>query len=115
MLKRFKKQWAIFRDSRPGTLFEEWHQRSRRSPLGKGGGWRIFRITGSIVCFIFGVIASIVPGLPGVFFVLIGAALLATESLEIARSFDWCEMKLRALWNAVRRRCESAQRARRHS
>ena len=97
MIKRFKKQWAVFKKSPPGKRFIAWHERSRRAAVGQGGGWRILRITGAIVCLIFAVIASLVPGVPGFVFLIVGAALLASESRGIARSLDWIELKLRAL------------------
>jgi hypothetical protein len=98
MFKQLKKQWAVFRQAPPGKRFVTWHERSRKAVVGQGGGWRIFRIAGAIICIVFAVIGSLIPGLPGFVFLFVGAALLASESREIAKTFDWLELKLRALW-----------------
>lgn len=97
VFKRFRKQWTVFREAPPGKRFVRWHERSRQAVVGQGGGWRILRISGAIVCLIFAVIGSLVPGLPGFVFLFIGAALLSAESREIAKTFDWLELKLRGL------------------
>lgn len=92
---RFKKQWALFKQSPPGKRFVAWHERSRKASVGQGGGWRILRITGALVCFVFAILGSLMPGVPGFVFLFIGAALLASESRKIARWLDWMDIKVR--------------------
>jgi hypothetical protein len=50
-----------------------------------------------------GIFFCIVPG-PGLPFVVIGAGLLAGESLIMARSMDWSEIRIRKMYSWVRRR-----------
>ncbi|MEO6567767.1 MAG: hypothetical protein ABIO94_03310 [Opitutaceae bacterium] len=56
------------------------------------------------VSFVLGIVFSLIPGIPGVVFFGLCAALLAAESLAMARMLDAAELKLRKLWARVRRK-----------
>ena len=58
----------------------------------------------AVISFVLGIVFSIIPGIPGVLFFGLCAALLAAESLAVARGLDLTELKLRKLWGAIRRK-----------
>lgn len=82
--RRFQDRYAATRRSRKDT---SWKQRGRR----------ILRLVIALVMIIIAVILMFIPG-PAVVFYFIAGALLAAESLTIARLMDWVEVRLRALW-----------------
>jgi len=61
----------------------------RKSPVARLA-WTI----AGIVAVVGGIVLMPAPG-PGIPVVLVGAAILAEESLYVARALDWCELKLR--------------------
>lgn len=65
--------------------------------------WRIVRLVLAFVAIAIGVVLMFIPG-PAILFFLIAGSLLATESLAIARLLDGLEVKLRALWQWIKRR-----------
>jgi hypothetical protein len=58
---------------------------------------RIVRIVLAVVMFAVGVVLVFIPG-PAILFFLLGGALLAAESLVVARAMDWLEVRIRAAW-----------------
>jgi hypothetical protein len=93
MFRRIRRSWQRFKNDRPGERFQEQFRRRRfsRSTLQKalfiGGGALLM---GAGFFFLF------VPG-PGLLVMLIGAILIAQQSLLAARALDWLEVRLRAL------------------
>jgi hypothetical protein len=58
---------------------------------------RIANVGLAVLSAAVGVIFVFIPG-PAILFFFISGALLASESLWVARAMDWAEVKLRALW-----------------
>lgn len=97
MLDSLKKQWKQLKRSEPGKRFQEQYERSKqeganpiKKPLLMGAG---------ILLAAVGIFFILVPG-PGLPILLMGAVLIAGQSLAVAKFLDWLELKLRpaALW-----------------
>ena len=62
----------------------------------------MLRLVIAAVSLVIGVVLTVIPG-PAVFFFMITAALLASESLRLARWLDIGEVWARKAWNWARR------------
>jgi hypothetical protein len=82
--RRFQDRYVAARKSRNDV---RWTQR----------GLRIIRLVIALVAVAIAVVLMFIPG-PAIVFYFIAGALLAAESLTIARLMDWLEVRLRALW-----------------
>jgi uncharacterized protein (TIGR02611 family) len=94
MLERLTKQWRYMMRARPGHRFQARHEHRRRqhaSPL-----WKPLYLTLGTALFLLGLVLLVFPG-PGFLVIFIGGAMIAEESLWVARSFDALEVKLRKL------------------
>jgi hypothetical protein len=101
MIHALKQRWDQLRRGQPGTRFERyfhWRQQRRRSHLLR----TVLLITGGALIFL-GVLLMPAPG-PGMLIVLIGAGLLAEESVKAARWFDRFEICARTLLQNLRQR-----------
>lgn len=110
MWRGFKKQFSAFRESRPGSRFKDYYRSRRASGEKSAVIWRVVHVVGAVIAIALGVFLSLVPGVPGFVFVLLGGALLAAQSLRIADLLDSGEVKIRALVGRWRRR-RKVQRA----
>jgi hypothetical protein len=100
LLARVKRAWRHLKELPPGRRFQTLHRRHQgghRSPL-----TRIWVITAGVVIIAVGVIALPAPG-PGFLVIGLGGALLARESLAVARVMDWLEVRARRAWGVARR------------
>jgi hypothetical protein len=94
MLEKSKAGWQRFKADSPGKRFQQQFKRRHevaRTPLQKAlvvGSGGLFTGIGIVLFFL--------PG-PGVFFVLLGAGLIAQRSLTVARALDWTEIRVRKL------------------
>ncbi len=102
-LTSLKGQWRAFRHGKPGHRFQSRYWRARRSPHPKDLGPHVERIAFAGAAFLIGAALCFTP-VPGVPFLAVSAALLASESLHLARALDRSEIRLRALWFDLRRR-----------
>ena len=92
MFEGLRQRWRALKDAKPGARFQDFHRhrhQSRRSALQKP-----LVVTVGILIVIAGTILLFTPG-PGLLLVVIGAGLLAQESLLAARAMDWLEVKAR--------------------
>ena len=92
MFAGLRKQWASFRKDPPGSRFRLRYERRRHHRRGP-----MVRIAWSIIgatVVVIGMVLMPAPG-PGIPVVLLGGAILAEESLYVARALDWCELRLR--------------------
>jgi multisubunit Na+/H+ antiporter MnhG subunit len=96
MFNSFKRQWSSLRHSRPGHRFQDRYERNQKTKKNQSWVGRILRMAAAAVAFVIGVILVFIPGPAFVFFALAGA-LVASESLVVARSLDWIEVKIRAV------------------
>ena len=102
MWRRFKSQFREFRRRPPGKRFQG-HYESRKKAGDKPAAWtRVLNLVLAAVCFVLGIVFSLIPGIPGFVFFFVSAALLAAESLRTARFLDAAELKIRAGWKRVR-------------
>jgi putative transmembrane protein PGPGW len=95
MLESLRKQWRAFRADPPGERFQLRHERRRkaRRTLAVRLAWIGFAV------FLVGVGIVLVPAPgPGFLVILFGAALLAEESLLVARGLDRAEVWVRSLF-----------------
>ena len=95
MLDTLKQHWHEFAAPAPGQRFEEHfnrRQRHRPSALHK----KILAIGGGILTMGAGLFFLLAPG-PGILILLLGATLVAQESLWAARLMDWLDLRLRPL------------------
>lgn len=105
MSPEIKKHWAQFKKYPPGERFERYYR--ARHETQQGIIKKTLLISAGIVIMAAGVIFLAIPG-PGLLVLLIGAGLIARESLFISRLFDrleprmwklvrWCKAKWRSL------------------
>lgn len=90
MLKRLKESWRRLRAGTPGRRFQQQHSRrqeSGRSPLKKA----LFVVVGLLLMAV-GIFLLFVPG-PGLVVLLLGALMVAQQSLLAARALDWAEVR----------------------
>jgi hypothetical protein len=87
MLDELKKSWAAFKKGSPGERFESFHRERKKS----GGTSRfVFTVLG-VVLLAGGVVLLFIPG-PGFLLIAFGGALLAQQSLWLARLLDKSEL-----------------------
>ena len=94
MLETIKCSWQRFKADPPGKRFQLQFKRRHevaRTPLQKA-----LVLGGGVLLTAVGILLFFLPG-PGVLFVLLGAALIAQQSLTVARALDWTEIRLRKL------------------
>lgn len=110
MVAKIKQKWHELKVLPPGTRFEAFHEEQRHQPL-----WvKVAFLGGALVSFVIGVILAFIPGPAVVFFALTGA-LLATQSMWVARLLDRGEVKGRKLlerFKAWRKRRREERRRR---
>ena len=88
MLDELKKHWRTFRDARPGKRFEKLHEARSDSPPPI-----VFYAAGAVLLAV-GVVLLFIPG-PGLLLIAFGGALIARQSLWLAKRLDRLELLLR--------------------
>ena len=99
-------QWQTLQRAKPGQRFQARYRSGRKASKDAGTGQRIlrfFRLLAALGCIAVGIVLTVIPG-PAILFFLVAGSLLSTESLFVARSLDWGEVKLRAAWSWSQRR-----------
>lgn len=96
-----KRLWAHVQQGHPGRRFQDHYERSVHSRQKSTLLIRILKIIGGVVLILIGLVEIFIPG-PAFLFLIVGGALLATESLVVARAMDWLELKVRDAWHSVR-------------
>jgi hypothetical protein len=86
------ERWRCFRDSAPGRRFQDRYERTSNA-----AGWRRWAVltAGAARCFV-GLVMLVAPG-PGILLLVVGAFMLAEQSLACARVLDRWELRLRKL------------------
>jgi putative transmembrane protein PGPGW len=95
MFERIKQSWQRFKRSKPGHRFKQRYYEKQRS--GRSTVRKILVITAGLLIFAAGIFFLPAPG-PGTIILLIGASLIAEESIIAARGLDWAEVRLRSLY-----------------
>ena len=94
------------KSGRPGHRFQDHYRREKRANGGQGSKGRMWKMALGIVLVAVGIVFCVIPG-PGIPFLFIGGALLAAESLAVARMMDWLEVRVRALVRWARARWDA--------
>jgi hypothetical protein len=98
MLERIKSKWAQLKRYPPGQRFEKF----RRAEQGKPHQVRVLYVGLAVLSLIIGVVLVFIPG-PAVLFFALAGALLATQSLWVARKLDRLELNARSVAASFRR------------
>jgi hypothetical protein len=109
MLDTLKHRWHQFAAVPPGQRFQA-HFARRQQTRPRELHRKILAIGGGILIMGAGIFFMLAPG-PGVLIFLIGALLVAEESLTIARLMDGADLRLRRLaaWVLARWRSRSGR------
>jgi uncharacterized protein (TIGR02611 family) len=100
MFGSLRRHWKDLVRTKPGERFRNRYygrKKERPSPLVKA----VYVVLGTVL-MLAGIVLLPAPG-PGMLVVLVGAAMLARESLFVARVCDCTEMKVRTWLRRVRR------------
>jgi len=108
MLQDLKRRAHELRKAKPGERFEQFYRQGHRR---NGSAPRRPLVLGiGLVSALIGVILLFTPG-PGLLFLFAGGAILAEESLTVARALDWTELRVRAVARRWRRLFRRDRRA----
>jgi hypothetical protein len=99
MLDGLKRRWRRLKAGEPGARFQRQYRENRESR--KSGLQRWGAVAAGAGLILVGVVALFVPG-PGILFIAAGGAVLARESLAVARALDWLEIRGRRVVRRVR-------------
>ena len=99
MFSRLHKEWSRFVKAPVGGRFQMLHADCERGGL----GGRIARWSIGLAAIAAGIVMLVTPG-PGLLTIAFGAAVIARESLPVARRCDGLEVRMRRAWERFRRR-----------
>lgn len=112
MLEELKKRWQEFKQGEPGKRFRDRYFRRRRTP--RSQFWKMTLLAGGTLIMAVGVVMLVAPG-PGILVLVLGASLVAQESLTLARLLDRTELVARKVaawgllrWRSLKRRLASS-------
>jgi hypothetical protein len=91
--ERVRSTWEEMKDDPPGQRFQE-HYRRRQEESERGGRALHYLLVIGLV--VVGVVLMFIPG-PAVVLFAFAGALLAEDSLRIAKALDGLELRIRAL------------------
>ena len=106
VIEALKKNWTALSREPPGRRFQNRHRRQDRRSSGAG---RTLKLALAIALLSGGAVLLLIPG-PGSVLILIGAALLAEESIIVARFMDRAEVRIRKWIGAAHRRWKQRRR-----
>jgi hypothetical protein len=86
--------WNALKKGTPGRRFASVYEERHRRRAGTAA--RPAAVATAIALLFTGTLLVFTPG-PGAAVILLGATLLASESLRVAHALDWCELKARAV------------------
>ena len=89
MLSQLKKNWRVFKTAEPGKRFQKLHRAEEGS-----GPSRLFVAGAGVLLLAGGVVLLFIPG-PGIPLIAFGAALIAQQSLWLAKRLDRFELVMR--------------------
>ena len=97
MLQHIKALWTRLARLEPGRRFETFHREQRSKPAAV----KVAFFVAAFACLAAGVVFALIPG-PAILFFALGGALLATQSLWVARWLDRGEARVRSTLASVR-------------
>jgi len=99
MKEKARATWEEMKHDPPGQRFQRHYHRRQEQGDRKGRGLRYLLVIGLVLV---GIVLMFIPG-PAVVVFALAAALLAEDSLRIARALDWLEVRIRRLVGWVAR------------
>jgi len=112
MFQRLKRDWNSLKRGKPGSRFQEQHDKQRQAQESVVG--RVLRIIAGFILFPIGAFFLAVPG-PGLLVIAVGAVLIAREFRFAARVLDASEVRGRQVVQWARRRWRRLVGARRRA
>jgi len=100
MFDWLRAHFRAFLASRSGTRFRRQHRRRQARPHPVR---TVLAVIGGVLVFLVGIVMLVTPG-PGLLVMAIGAALVAGESLLVARTLDRLDFHASAHWARWRAR-----------
>lgn len=97
MFSRLHKEWKGFVKAPAGERFQRLHGECERGTTGGS----VLRWAAGLVAIVAGLVMIFTPG-PGLLTIAFGAALIARESLPVARRCDGLEIRMRGAWRRFR-------------
>jgi hypothetical protein len=91
--ERARETWEEMKDDPPGERFQRHYQRRQQEETRRGRLKRWALCAGLLAV---GVVLMFIPG-PAVVMYALAGALLAEDSLRVARGLDWTEVRIRRL------------------
>jgi hypothetical protein len=92
--------WQEFKAAHPGERFKRRY--SAKQKRGKRGWKRGLSILAGSILVAAGLFMLVAPG-PGIVVLMVGAAMVAEESLPTARFLDWSEVRIRRAISVLRK------------
>lgn len=105
VFSRLHKEWSRFVKAPAGERFRKLHAECEQGGL----GGRVLRWSLGLLAILAGMVMIVTPG-PGLLTIAFGVALIARESIAVARRCDGFELTLRRAWTRFRRRGRPADR-----
>jgi hypothetical protein len=93
MKEKARATWEEMKHDPPGKRFQKHYHRRHEEGEKKGRGRHYLLVIGLVLV---GVVLVFIPG-PAVVLFALAAALLAEDSLRIAKALDWLEVRIRRL------------------
>ena len=91
--QKARSTWEEMKDDPPGQRFQHLYHRRQEESERRGRALHYLLVIGLVAV---GVVLIFIPG-PAVVLFAFAGALLAEDSLRIAKGLDWTEVKIRAL------------------
>ena len=95
-----KGAWQALKSAPPGERFQRRYRTNRE--LGRRGAKRALTILAGTLVLALGLVMLVAPG-PGILVVILGGAMVAQESLPMARFLDRTELRIRRAISALRK------------
>jgi hypothetical protein len=96
-INAIERNWKLLWKGPAGKRFENYYRRNHKNGVQEGFWVQMFRLAVALVFLCVGVLLLFLP-LVYIPFLLVGTALLASESRSIARFLDHSEMWVRRTW-----------------
>jgi len=93
-----RRRWQKIKAIPAGKRFQERYYRRQNKRQQRSQLKKIVTMLFGVVIILVGMFLWFVPG-PGWLTIFVGAAIIAGESLTVARLLDWVEVKLRKVFN----------------
>ena len=94
MFATLREHWRELKASPPGERFKVRYERRRTRSGGRTR--KLLMLAAGAVLVMVGIVFLAIPG-PGIPVLVVGAAMMAQESLPAARTLDWLELSIRRL------------------